>query len=69
MKKTKRVPIKYKILLDGIPNAGPNPNITGMKKHHYGVDSYCVMCGNYLYNLGKDITDAKTNFIYNNLAK
>ena len=66
---TKRVPIKYKILLDGIPNAGPNPNITGMKKHYYGVDSYCVMCGNYLYNLGNDITDVKTNFIYNNLAK
>ena len=68
MKKTKRVPLQYKILLDEFPNAGPNPNITGMKKHVYGTDSYCVMCGNYLYNLGKDVTDVKTNFIYNMIA-
>ena len=68
MRKTKRVPVKYEILLDGFPNAGPNPNITGMKEKYYGKDSYCVMCGKYLYYLGKDITDTKTNFIYNMLA-
>ena len=66
--KTKRVPVKYKILLDGFPSAGPRPNIKGMKAKYYGKDSYCVMCGNFLYCLGNDITDTKTNFIYNMLA-
>ena len=31
-----------------------------------GFGLTCFVAG---YNLGKDITDVKTNFIYNNLAK
>lgn len=37
--------------LDQFPNAGPNPCISGMKKHIYGVNATCVYCGGYLYNV------------------
>ena len=51
--KTKRLPIKYFHLVSGqFPNAGPNPSISGMKKQFWGMDSICVMCGQYLYYLG-----------------
>jgi len=66
--KTKRLPVKYRPLLEGYPNAGPRPNVTGMKKRYYGEDSICVMCGEYLYCLGKNFTDTNAAFIYNKLA-
>lgn len=54
--KTKRLPTKYRGLVEGkFPNAGPNPNIRGMKKKFYGLDSVCVMCGKYLYYLGDSL--------------
>ena len=66
--KTKRLPAKYRALLEGFPNAGPNPNITGMKSKYYGKDSVCVMCGKYLYRVGDNLEDKRAAFIYN-LAK
>ena len=66
--KTKRLPVKYKALVEDFPNAGPNPNITGMKSKYYGKDSVCVMCGKYLYKVGDSIDDKRAAFIYN-LAK
>lgn len=51
--KTKRLPSRYRALVEGkFPNAGPNPSIRGMKEKFYGLDSYCVLCGKFLYNLG-----------------
>lgn len=31
------------------PNAGPNPNITGMKRKYWGVNAYTVKHGRYVY--------------------
>ena len=53
MRKTKRLPVKYKYLLADCGNAGPNPSVSGMKKLFYGVDSFTVMCGNFLYFLAR----------------
>ena len=62
--KTKRLSKKYRALVEGkFPNAGPNPNIKGKKKHFYGADSICVMCGRFLYYLG-DFFDDKNRRIY-----
>lgn len=67
--KTKRLPVKYKNLVEGkYPNAGPCPSITGMKKQVYGVDSFCVTCGSFLYYLGKTL-NGETSRIYRRLAK
>ncbi len=67
--KTKRLSTKYLAIVEGLfPNAGPNPNITSMKRKYYGQDSVCVMCGNYLYKVGDDLNDKRAAFIYN-LAK
>jgi len=62
--KTKRLSVRYKNLVEGkFPNAGPNPNIEGMKKRFYGTESICVMCGKFLYYLG-DFFDEKNAQIY-----
>lgn len=62
--KTKRLPARYRALVEGkFPNAGPNPSIKGMKKHFYGLDSVCVMCGDFLYFLGKRL-DSTNERIY-----
>ena len=37
--------------LEQYPSAGPRPNITGMKKHYWGEDAYCVKCGVYVYKV------------------
>jgi len=67
--KTKRLSTKYRALVEGIfPNAGPNPNITGMKRKYYGKDSVCIMCGSYLYKVGETLDDKAAAYIYN-LAK
>lgn len=51
--KTKRLPVKFRSMVeDKFPNAGPNPNIRGMKEKYYGKDAFTVMCGNFLYYLG-----------------
>lgn len=49
--KTKYLSVKHKSLVEGYPSFGPRPNITGCKKK-YNL-GYTVMCGSYLYNLGK----------------
>lgn len=62
--RTKYLPVEYRFLVIGkYPSAGPNPCIRGMKKKYYGLDSYCVMCDKYLYNLGQKLT-AETQRIY-----
>ena len=56
--KTKYLSVRYRHLVSGrFPNAGPRPCVYGMKKHYYGLDSICVMCGQFLYYLGKEFTD------------
>ncbi len=37
--------------LETFPNAGPYPNITGMKKHYWGKDALCIKCGPYVYHV------------------
>ena len=37
--------------LDHFPNMGPNPCISGCKKHFYGVNATCVYCAGYLYHV------------------
>lgn len=39
--------------LNRFPNAGPRPNITGMRRI-YGKNACLVMCGGYLYNVDWD---------------
>ena len=46
--------MKMRLSLDQYPNAGPNPNITGMR-HIYGTYAYLVKSGSYLYNVPKDV--------------
>ena len=64
--RTKRLSKHFKGFVEGkYPNAGPNPNITGMKEKYYGKDSMTVMCGKYLYLL-PDTDEGR--LIYYNLA-
>ena len=57
--KTKRLPTKYKHLVEGrFPNVGPNPCISGTKKLYWDKgkrESVTVMCGRFLYLLGYDL--------------
>lgn len=63
--KTKRLSTKYRGLVEGkFPNAGPKPSIEGMKKQFYGLESVCVMCGDFLYRLGDSLKDADAARIY-----
>lgn len=56
--RTKYLPVKYRHLVSGkFPNAGPRPNIRGMKEKYYGLESICVMCGQFLYYLGQEFND------------
>ena len=50
-------PVKYakqedkrRLHLDQYPNAGPRPNITGMRRI-YGPHAYLIKSGQYLYNV------------------
>lgn len=40
--------------LDQYPNAGPNPNIAGMRKI-YGENAFLVKSGRYLYNVPEEV--------------
>ena len=53
---TKSVPrSRYEELnLDRFPSAGPRPNITGMKKRHWGEGAYCIKCGQYVYHVDRE---------------
>lgn len=52
--RTLHVPAKYSHLLEDFPNAGPNPNITGMKEKYWGMDAYCIKCSSYVYKVDKN---------------
>ena len=57
MKKYKRVqctPHNENILKD-YPNAGPNPNIAGMRKLYWGKDAFVIRCGAYAYNVPYEV--------------
>lgn len=43
------------INLSAYGNAGPYPNITGMKEKYWGKDAFCVKCGAYVYNVPEEI--------------
>lgn len=36
--------------IENFPNAGPNPNVTGMRRF-WGEDAYLVRRGQYVYNV------------------
>ena len=40
--------------LDQYPNAGPHPNITGMRRW-WGNDARIIRCGNYAYHVPADV--------------
>ena len=44
-----------KSILGKYPNAGPNPNITGMRKLYWGTDALIIRCGAYAYNVPHDV--------------
>ena len=62
--KTKRVPLQFFLTMGGIPKSDSVKTL----KVKYGKDGYYVKCGEYAYYLGNDISNAKTNYIYNTLA-
>ena len=39
--------------LEKFPNAGPNPNIAGMRKI-YGANAFLIKSGSYLYNVDQN---------------
>lgn len=43
------------ISLETFPNAGPNPNISGMKKNYWGKDAMCVKHGAYVYKVTQEV--------------
>lgn len=48
--------------LENFPNAGPNPNIQGMRNLYWGKDALVIKCGAYAYNISRDpafFTNAK----------
>lgn len=42
---------KYQINLSSFPNAGPNCNVTGMRKLYWGTDAMLVKHGQYVYKV------------------
>ena len=50
--------LKEQYNLSQYPNAGPNANITGMKKMFYGKDALLVKSGQYIYHVPKEVYDA-----------
>ena len=40
--------------LDQYPNAGPRPNITGMRRF-WGTDARVIICGSYAYHVPADV--------------
>lgn len=40
--------------LSEFPNAGPWPDVMGMKLKYWGKDALCVRCGNYVYKVDKE---------------
>lgn len=55
-KKYKYVPVSEakKLNLSRFPNAGPRPNITGMRNKYWGQGAYIIKSGNYAYHVDKE---------------
>ena len=51
--KTKYISTKspFASRLDQFPNAGPRPNITGMRAKYWRKDALIIKCGQYAYNV------------------
>lgn len=50
--------LKYKgISLSVFPNAGPNPNITGMRRRYWGKDACIIKSGRYIYKVTREVYD------------
>lgn len=41
--------------LSRYPNAGPRPNIAGMRRLYWGNGAYIIKCGQYAYNVPSEI--------------
>ena len=57
MKKYKYVPVTphNERILSEYPNAGPYPNVTGMRKLYWGKDALLVRSGAYVYHVPFDV--------------
>lgn len=44
-----------KKILSRYPNAGPYPNITGMRRLYWGANAYIIKCGQFAYNVPAEI--------------
>lgn len=51
---TQREAQNFALYLDRFPNAGPRPNVTGMRRI-YGPHAYLIKCGQYLYNVPREV--------------
>ena len=49
------------ISLDGYPSAGPHPSITGMKKLFWGIDTFCIKSGSFVYKVPIEVYQAALN--------
>lgn len=38
-------------ILSKFPNAGPHPNIAGMRNLYWGKDALLIKCGSYVYKV------------------
>lgn len=63
MKRTK-YPVKYvrkervkrlRLDLSNCPNAGPYPNVTGMRLHYWGIDAPIIRVGAYIYKVSPEV--------------
>lgn len=57
MKKYKYVPATphNQRILEQYPNAGPRPNIKGMRKLYWGDDALLIRCGAYVYKVPYEV--------------
>lgn len=42
-------------ILEAYPNAGPHPNITGMRRLYWGKEAFIIKCGAYAYKVPQNI--------------
>ena len=57
--KTKTISVTEgeKINISQYPNFSKTGSIKGMKKLYYGKDATLIKCGNYIYNVPKEVWD------------
>jgi hypothetical protein len=54
----RRGSLNAKLTLSLYPNAGPHPNIKGMRNKYWGKDAYIIKSGAYAYNVPRNVFEA-----------